>query len=52
MDTDHKTMNQEDETQESAQCPHCGSMKDPWFSRVMPMSYHCQDCGKDVDAAH
>ena len=41
----------ENETQESAPCPHCGSQKDPWFSRVIPMSYHCQDCGKDVDTA-
>ena len=40
----------EHETQDLAQCPHCGSQKDPWFSRVIPMNYHCQDCGKDVDA--
>lgn len=39
----------ENETQDLAQCPHCGSQKDPWFSRVIPMSYHCQDCGKDVN---
>ncbi len=32
------------------ECPHCGSEKDPWFSRCEPMGYHCPDCGKDVDA--
>lgn len=31
------------------ECPHCGSEKEPWFSRCEPMGYHCQDCGKDVD---
>jgi hypothetical protein len=41
----------ENETQNCDPCPHCGSLKDPWFSRVIPMSYHCQDCGKDVDTA-
>jgi uncharacterized protein (UPF0212 family) len=30
-------------------CPHCGSDKDPFFSRVEPMGDHCPDCGKDVD---
>lgn len=40
----------ENETQDCAPCPHCGSLKDPWFSRVLPMSYHCQDCGKDWDS--
>lgn len=39
----------ENATQDGDPCPHCGSLKDPWFSRVLPMSYHCQDCGKDVD---
>jgi len=39
----------ENEQQDCASCPHCGSLKDPWFSRVIPMGYHCQDCGKDVD---
>jgi DNA-directed RNA polymerase subunit RPC12/RpoP len=40
----------ENDEQECAPCPHCGSLKDPWFSRVLPMSYHCQDCGKDWDS--
>jgi DNA-directed RNA polymerase subunit RPC12/RpoP len=30
-------------------CPHCGSTKEPWFSRTMPMGYICPDCGRDVD---
>ena len=38
------------EEQDSSPCPHCGSLKDPWFSRVEPMGYVCQDCGKDWDA--
>lgn len=29
-------------------CRHCGSTKDPWFSRSLPMGYFCQDCGKEV----
>jgi predicted RNA-binding Zn-ribbon protein involved in translation (DUF1610 family) len=40
----------ENEEQDCAPCPHCGSLKDPWFSRVLPMSYHCQDCGKNWDS--
>jgi len=30
-------------------CPHCGSDKDPFFSRIEPMGFYCRDCGKDVD---
>lgn len=36
-----------EETAEGDPCPHCGSLKDPWFSRSMPMGYYCQDCGKE-----
>ncbi len=25
-------------------CLHCGSLKDPYFSRVEPMGYFCADC--------
>ncbi len=30
-------------------CPHCGSNKEPFFSRSVPMGFYCRDCGKDVD---
>ena len=40
----------ENEEQDYAPCPHCGSLKDPWFSRVEPMAYVCEDCGNDWDA--
>ena len=30
-------------------CPHCGSTKGTWFSRVEPMGDICEDCGKSVD---
>ena len=30
-------------------CPHCGSVKEPWFSRTVPMGYICVDCGNDVN---
>jgi predicted RNA-binding Zn-ribbon protein involved in translation (DUF1610 family) len=33
----------------SFKCPHCGSDKDPFFSRVEPMGDYCPDCGKNVD---
>ena len=26
----------------------CGSTKDPWFSRTVPMGYFCEDCGGEV----
>jgi DNA-directed RNA polymerase subunit RPC12/RpoP len=30
-------------------CPHCGSKKDPWFSRDMEdPGYFCADCGMNV----
>jgi hypothetical protein len=29
-------------------CPHCGSTKDTWFSRTLPMGDICPDCGLDV----
>lgn len=35
--------------QEFSQCRQCGSFKDPWFSRELPMGYICQDCGKNVE---
>jgi ribosomal protein L37AE/L43A len=28
-------------------CPHCGSDKDPFFSRIEPMGYYCRDCGEE-----
>ncbi len=28
-------------------CPHCGSDKDPFFSRIEPMGDYCPDCGKE-----
>ena len=30
-------------------CPHCGSEKEAFFSRIEPMGFFCPDCGKDVD---
>jgi len=30
-------------------CPHCGSTKDAWFSRTIPMCYVCPDCENDID---
>jgi DNA (cytosine-5)-methyltransferase 1 len=38
------------EERECGSCAHCGSLKDPFFSRVVPMGYHCQDCGKEWDS--
>ena len=26
----------------------CGSKKDPWFSRTVPMGYFCEECGREV----
>ena len=31
-------------------CPHCGSDKGTWFSRVEPMGNFCESCGKCCDA--
>jgi len=31
------------------ECQHCGSQKEPFFSRIEPMGYHCRDCGKNKD---
>ncbi len=28
-------------------CLHCGSDKDPFFSRIEPMGDYCPDCGKE-----
>jgi hypothetical protein len=28
-------------------CPHCGSDKDPFFSRIVPMGDYCPDCGEE-----
>lgn len=31
------------------ECQHCGSQKEPFFSRIEPIGYHCRDCGKNTD---
>ena len=46
----------DDDDDEPFVCPHCGSKKDPWFSRSIcvredgteGMAYICSDCGKEV----
>jgi len=32
-------------------CPHCGSFREPWFSRTEPMGNYCGNpmCGKNID---
>jgi hypothetical protein len=37
----------EPESEERHTCWFCGSHADPYFSRVVPMGYHCPSCGKE-----
>lgn len=46
---DYKALARLNAPEPVTQCPHCGSSKDPWWSRSEPMGYFCEGCGRDVD---